>query len=627
MCSQQRRPRNEFLGHTRSRLDCSISIPPRSCLLLSALRLSLFLSLASTQSVHATLIVSPAAASRSRPRSSTGSVEGQGKRQQAGDRGAPLRLCRLGTGAALLPVQVGRRGAFSSIQELHRHRRKRETEKQQQRRQFARSIPFSIDDARSQRPRPLVKHPRPRPQNNRPSPMLRARCPARPPSAGPTRTRARGTSVRTRVSAKGERKSDEGNGEAEGPGGGASPSALPSRRSALLSATAAAALFSATASATTALLPLPAQALLTSPNARLPRSPEAALRRSVPAVNPAVSAARASLESVQFRLRIPQRKPWDAMLSDVEAAAAILGDKSKALELTPPDAVVEAEAAAAAAVAGCARVKGAIDARDADVTAKRLNLVLADVANLQLLQAPGLAYELPREFASLPRLAGRAVVELDIEKRGSRRGVGGQNSAAAEGFDLRDGRVSKRATLELTLDGYAAPLTAGNFLQNVIKGAYDGTPLGVSPTAILAGLGARGVSSEATLPLEILPAGAFEPLYRSPLDVAGGELPLLPLSVYGSLAASRPAGAPPSEASASEFFVFLYSRQQAGLGGLAFEEGEFSVFGYATGPGAAVLLPQISQEDVIVRTRVISGKERLVVPRKSGGGGGEGAEE
>ena len=94
----------------------------------------------------------------------------------------------------------------------------------------------------------------------------------------------------------------------------------------------------------------------------------------------------------------------------------------------------------------------------------------------------------------------------------------------------------------------------------------------MSPTAILAGLGARGVPSEATLPLEILPAGAFEPLYRSPLDVAGGELPLLPLSVYGALAASRPGGAPPSEASASEFFVFLYSRQQAGLGGLAFEE-------------------------------------------------------
>lgn len=463
--------------------------------------------------------------------------------------------------------------------------------------------------------------------------MLRVRCPARPPYAGPTRTRDRGTSAPTRASGeKAEEAAQARGGDDEedgGAGGAPSPSPRPaSRRAALLSAAAAAAVLAPATALLPLLLPSPAAALLTAPNARLPRTPEAALRRSVPAVNPAVSAARASLESVAFRLRIPQRKPWDAMLLDVDAAAATLNNRSKALASTPPDAIGAAEAAAAAAVAGCARVKGAIDARDADVTAARLNLVLAEVANLQLAQAPGLAYELPREFAALPRLAGRAVVELDVEKRGTRRGVGGNNSAAAEGFYLRDGRVSKTATLELTLDGYAAPLTAGNFLHNIINGAYEGTPLGVSPTAILAGLGARGVSSEATLPLEILPAGAFEPLYRSSLDVARGELPLLPLSVYGALAASRPAGAPPSEASASEFFVFLYSRQQAGLGGLAFEEGEFSVFGYATGPGAAVLLPQISQEDVIVRARVVSGKERLVVPKRSGGGGGgERAEE
>lgn len=322
--------------------------------------------------------------------------------------------------------------------------------------------------------------------------MLLARFPARPPSAAPTRTRDLGTSARTRASAGDERgpgsnddDDDEGRRgrRAEPP---PAPSSSSSRRSALLSAAAAA---FASSSATLLLPPPPAaQALLTSPNARLPRTPEAALRRSVPAVNPDVAAARASLEAVAFKLRIPQRKPWDAMSSDVEAAAATLADRSKALALTPPDAVGAAEAAAASAVAGCARVKGAIDARDADVTAARLNLVLSDVATLQLAQAPGLAYELPREFASLPRLAGRAVVELDIEKRGARRGVGGNNSVAAEGFDLRDGRVSKTATLELTLDGYAAPLTAGNFLQNVIKGAYDGTPLG---GAFLSGSQAR----------------------------------------------------------------------------------------------------------------------------------------
>lgn len=44
--------------------------------------------------------------------------------------------------------------------------------------------------------------------------------------------------------------------------------------------------------------------------------------------------------------------------------------------------------------------------------------------------------------------------------------------------------------------------------------------------------GRRG--APAALPLEVLALGEFEPLYRSTLDVRGGELPVLPLSIYGA---------------------------------------------------------------------------------------------
>ena len=37
------------------------------------------------------------------------------------------------------------------------------------------------------------------------------------------------------------------------------------------------------------------------------------------------------------------------------------------------------------------------------------------------------------------------------------------------------------------------------------------------------------------IPLEILPLGEFDPVYRSTLDVQSGELPVLPLSIYGSV--------------------------------------------------------------------------------------------
>ena len=37
------------------------------------------------------------------------------------------------------------------------------------------------------------------------------------------------------------------------------------------------------------------------------------------------------------------------------------------------------------------------------------------------------------------------------------------------------------------------------------------------------------------IPLEILPLGEFDTVYRSSLDVQSGELPVLPLSIYGSV--------------------------------------------------------------------------------------------
>ena len=34
----------------------------------------------------------------------------------------------------------------------------------------------------------------------------------------------------------------------------------------------------------------------------------------------------------------------------------------------------------------------------------------------------------------------------------------------------------------------------------------------------------------------MLPAGDFDPLYKTQVDVASGELPALPLSIFGALA-------------------------------------------------------------------------------------------
>lgn len=65
-----------------------------------------------------------------------------------------------------------------------------------------------------------------------------------------------------------------------------------------------------------------------------------------------------------------------------------------------------------------------------------------------------------------------------------------------------------------------------------------------------------------TIPLEQLPLGQFDLVYKSPLDVRGGELPVLPLSIYGALAMSHAPdeGVDLGLAAADEFFIYKFDR-------------------------------------------------------------------
>ena len=92
------------------------------------------------------------------------------------------------------------------------------------------------------------------------------------------------------------------------------------------------------------------------------------------------------------------------------------------------------------------------------------------------------------------------------------------------------------------------------------------------------------------IPLEILPLGDFEPIYGSPLNVQAGELPVLPMSIYGAVAMAHVADADEGFAAADEFFIYKYDRASSGLAGLSFDEGTFGVFGYISKVGITVKL-------------------------------------
>ena len=60
--------------------------------------------------------------------------------------------------------------------------------------------------------------------------------------------------------------------------------------------------------------------------------------------------------------------------------------------------------------------------------------------------------------------------------------------------------------------------------------------------------------------MEMLPLGEFDPVYKSQLDVQHGELPVLPLSIYGAVAMAHPsADVPDGYAAGNEFFLYKVS--------------------------------------------------------------------
>lgn len=59
------------------------------------------------------------------------------------------------------------------------------------------------------------------------------------------------------------------------------------------------------------------------------RSVDAALRRSIPAFNRDVKDVQNRMEDVSFKLRIPQRKPWQGMAENVQASLVLAQQPDK----------------------------------------------------------------------------------------------------------------------------------------------------------------------------------------------------------------------------------------------------------------------------------------------------------
>ncbi|MDG2992194.1 peptidylprolyl isomerase [Candidatus Synechococcus calcipolaris G9] len=347
------------------------------------------------------------------------------------------------------------------------------------------------------------------------------------------------------------------------------------------------------------LLPaLPAQALLPIPGtqtliARLPAGnaitdPKALLRLALPIDNPTVRELQTDLEDISPLLR---GKRWSSISANVSKAKAILRDRpDQLLSSIPEDRQGQAQTLLAELVPSLDTLQEAAKNKDRTTLLSAKATALDLVGKLEELMVQDFAYTPPPEYADLPQLLGRATVEMD----------------------------TSQGPLTIVVDGYSAPITAGNFIDLVQRGFYNKLPFiraeesyvlqAGDPPGPEVGFIDPKTKKYRAIPLEILVKGDRQPLYGITLEEAGRylEYPVLPFSAYGTLALARPNEDP--NGGSSQFFFLLFEPELTPAG-LNLLDGRYAVFGYVVEGQDA--LGKLREGDTITSAKVIDGLENF----------------
>jgi peptidylprolyl isomerase len=288
---------------------------------------------------------------------------------------------------------------------------------------------------------------------------------------------------------------------------------------------------------------------------------KALLRYSLPIDNKNVRQLQSSLEDIATQLRANRR--WGAISSDLKTASKAINAPDKLLASIPPERQSQAQELITQIKDGIADLRQAADAKDKENTWQGRAQLLDLVSQLEELMVQKFPYEVPAEYSNLPQLKGRATVQMTTNK----------------------------GNITMVVDGYSAPVTAGNFVDLVQRGFYNGLEFIRAEESYVLQTGdpagpEQGFIDPATgkyraIPLEILVKGDPTPTYGITLEQAGRyrDEPVLPFSAFGALAMARPEFE--VNGGSSQFFFFLFEPELTPAGRNLLD-GRYSIFGYVT---------------------------------------------
>ena len=330
----------------------------------------------------------------------------------------------------------------------------------------------------------------------------------------------------------------------------------------------------------------PAMAALPPGNAV--KDPTAILRNALPIDQRELQELQHRLESTSDDLRA---KRWSALTSTARRCQTLLSSNRQAiLNSLASDDQSKANGLLDQLDTQLQAVAAATETSDRDTFLSNRRAALATIGQLEALLVGDFPFEIPAEFADLPRLLGRATVEIETTE----------------------------GTLTAVVDGYNAPLTAGAFVDLVQKGFYDGLPFTRAedfyvlqtgdPKGAETGYIDPKTKRERTVPLEIKVPGETVPYYNATFEDLGQftAQPVLPFATLGTLGWAHSDHA--LDDGSSQFFFFLYEAELTPAG-LNLVDGRYGAFGYVV--DGFDVLEELGIEDGIVKARVIEGAENL----------------
>jgi peptidylprolyl isomerase len=331
-------------------------------------------------------------------------------------------------------------------------------------------------------------------------------------------------------------------------------------------------------------------------NAGLPRGNaitdgKALLRYALPINNQPVRKLQASLEDISNQLRANKR--WSAVNNDLKQASRILDKPSQILASIPEERQPQAQAWMTELKSGITKLQEVVKTKRKEAVLDERAKLLDLVSLLEESMVKEFPFDVPAEYSNLPQLKGRATIAFKTNK----------------------------GDLTVVVDGYSAPVTAGNFVDLVQRGFYNGLEFTRSeesyflqtgdPVGKEVGFIDPQTGKYRAIPLEILVQGEKEPTYGITLEEAGRylDMPVLPFSSFGALVMARPES--DDNGASSQIFFFLFDPELTPAGRNLLD-GRYSVFGYLT-KGQEVL-DKLKAGDKIESVTVVQGGENLVQP-------------